>query len=348
MTGNGAPPLDEDTIHKTVHAYYACGKKKLKAAKMLGITRSAVQHRLRSPLAQEIMRENDIVSPEPLPPEDIATNKIIDFMCDRFSQRKKYDDAAKWRRFLVDSNQPIGICWFGDPHLDDNGCNWPALKKDCSIVAKTPGMYGANIGDTTNNWAGRLARLYADQDASKDTAYKLAEWFFKESGIRWMIMLLGNHDTNSDDGARLLKEFCKNLCPMENWRAQFKLVFPNKRECLIDAAHDHKGHSQWNQLHGQQRASSMGGIAHLYIAGHRHNWAMAKHECSESGRVYWLARARGYKFLDNYAKVNGFGEQQCGSSIVSIINPAASDLNMVQCFADVEHAADYLTYLRKK
>jgi hypothetical protein len=32
------------------------------------------------------------------------------------------------------------------------------------------------VGDTTNNWTGRLARLYADQSTSAAQAWRIAEW----------------------------------------------------------------------------------------------------------------------------------------------------------------------------
>jgi hypothetical protein len=277
----------------------------------------------------------------------LPVEKIIADLCQSFEKRKLSHDLKKWAAFNVKGLDPIGICWFGDPHVDDNGCNWPLLTRDCGIVAKTPGMFGANIGDSHNNWVGRLAREYANQDVSRDTAFKLIDWLFTKSGVDWLIMLVGNHD-EWNDGARILKKMTQHICPMIDWRAQFRLVFSNGRECLIDAAHDHKGHSQWNPVHAQQKASSMGGVAHLYIAGHRHTWALAQHECEHSGRIYWLARCRGYKHMDHYATLNGFGQQAQGSSVVSVIDPQADDINFVRCFADVQEGADYLTFLRKK
>lgn len=338
--------LRDEKIHQAVEAYFRAGKSKKKAAEILGIPRSTLQERLKHPYAIELLERNEI-TPEPLPPPDIPAEKIIDMMCERFEQRKQHDDGKKWRSFNVRDNKPIAICWFGDPHVDDNGCNWPLLKKHCKIVAETPGMYGANIGDSTNNWTFRLMKEYANQDTSLETADRLIEWFFRDSGIKWLIMLLGNHDM-WNDGGRFIKKLCENICTMVDWRAQFKLVFPNGRECLIDAAHDHKGHSQWNALHGQQKASAMGGVAHLYIAGHRHNWALAQNECSETGRIYHLARVRGYKYIDHYATVNGFGSQNHGASIVTVIDPNADDMNFIRCFADVQEGADFLTYLRQK
>lgn len=281
-----------------------------------------------------------------MPSDDLPTEEIIDSMCKRFSKRSDAHSAKKWMEFKVDTDKPIGICWFGDPHIDDDGCNWPLLKEHIDICKNTEGLYGANIGDTHNNWVGRLVKEYANQNTSRGTAFKLIEWFFKDSGVNWMFWLLGNHD-EWNYGGESLGLMAKNICPMIDWRAQLKLKFKNGKECLIDAAHDHAGHSQWNQLHGQQKASAMGGIAHLYIAGHRHNWALAQHECSQTNRIYWLARARGYKHIDTYAEHLGYGSQKFGASVVSIIDPKAKDVNMVRCFADVKEGAEYLNFLRK-
>lgn len=304
-------------------------------------------------LYTDLLREADIsfkqkeITPPLILDDDIPVNEIIDSMCKRFDKRKSSHESKKWMEFIVDTDKPIGICWFGDPHIDDDGCNWPLLKEHIDLCKTTPGLYGANIGDTHNNWVGRLTKEYANQETSRGTAFKLIEWFFNESGINWLIMLTGNHDA-WNFGSETLGKMVQNICPLIDWRAQFKLKFSNGRECLIDAAHDHAGHSQWNSLHAQQKASSMGGIAHLYIAGHKHNWALAQNECSHTQRVYWLVRARGYKHIDHYAENLGFGSQKFGAAIVTVIDPQASDVNMVRCFADAKEGAEYLTYLRSR
>jgi len=287
------------------------------------------------------------ITPPFIPEDDLSAEEIINGMCKRFDKRNTAYRAKKWMTFKVNTDKPIGICWFGDPHIDDDGCNWPLLKQHIDICNKTEGLYGANIGDTHNNWVGRLTAEYANQNTSRGTALKLVDWFFKDSGIQWLIILLGNHD-EWNYGGETLQLIAKNICTMIDWRAQFKLQFSNGKEVMIDAAHDHSGHSQWNSLHGQQKASAMGGEAHLYIAGHKHNWALAQNECPQTHRVYWLARARGYKHIDDYAEKLGFGNQKFGASIVTVIDPSASDVNMIRCFADVKEGAEYLKWLRRK
>lgn len=316
-----------------------------KAAQALGLDRQNLEYRVKI-AKNKLNKKNEIEFPE-LPADDIPIENVIDIMCERFAKRNENYEAKKWMEFKVNSDEPIGINWFGDPHIDDNGCNWTLLKQHIDICKNTEGMYGANIGDSHNNWVGRLVSLYAKQDTSEETAWRLVDWLFNDSGVNWLIILIGNHDAWKD--TRMLKEIAKYTCPMVDWRAQFKLKFSNGVECLIDASHDHKGHSQWNNLHGQQKASVMGGIANLYIAGHKHNWGLKKEECPHTNRKYWLARCRGYKYIDEYSDRGGFGSQKDGASIVTVINPKAkNETSLITCFDDVEAGADYLTYLRKK
>ena len=109
------------------------------------------------------------------PADDIPIEKVIDQMCERFEMRRASHAAHTWFPIKFPDDQPIGIMWWGDPHLDDNGCNMPLIKRYAEICKTTEGLWSANIGDTTNNWIGRLVRLYADQDTSLKTARRLAK-----------------------------------------------------------------------------------------------------------------------------------------------------------------------------
>ena len=87
--------------------------------------------------------------------------------------------------------------------------------------------------------------------------------------------------------------------------------------------------------------------AHLYVAGHTHNWALHQEEAASRQFTYWLARCRGYKFIDDYAELLGHSPQEGGASIVSILDPnSTTESGLVQCFADVDQGARYLTWLR--
>ena len=280
------------------------------------------------------------------PDDDMDVEEIIDLQCKRFSIRKEADDARQWFPITFKSNKAIGIVYFGDPHTDDNGCNWPQLKKDVDICRQNEGVYGVNIGDTTNNWAGRLAALYAKQDTSAKTARKLAKWFMLESGVSWLVWLIGNHDAWGD-GAAVLKEMGKQYktkpIEMHDWVAKFKIKFPNGYEPKVIAAHDFKGHSQWNPLHGPMKTGQMGAEADLFVCGHKHNWAMFQWENADRGLSQTFIRVRGYKFMDEYARRGMFPEQNSGCSIMVVFDPAKKSITP---FEDLEEGASYLATLR--
>lgn len=346
-----ANEIGEEDERETLAAMIASKGNIQAAADSMGKARATIQARVKNLKRKGLWPPgaNDGAPELPqFPDDDIPVPEIIDSLTRRFEKRHDYHRAKRWFPIKLTTDEPIGIGWFGDPHVDDNGCNWPLLRRDCEIHRKTKGLYGANIGDATNNWIGRLARLYGDQDTSKATARKLARWLLTESGVSWLLWLMGNHDL-WNDGDALLKAMNVNRIPMEDWQAQFRLVFPNKRECRVWASHNFAGHSMWNTLHGPQKAAHMKDWAHVYVCGHTHNWGLHQEESASREFTYWLARTRGYKFIDSHAMNLGHQDQQEGASILQVIDPHATTMsNFVLCFADLEHGADYLTWLRKK
>lgn len=284
------------------------------------------------------------------PDDDIPAEQILDQMERRFAQRLEHANALRWFEVAFHESKPIGILWFGDPHLGSNGCNVPLLRRDVALCSSTKGLYGANIGDTADNWpwSGKLLKLYAENDVSKATERRLARWFLKEANIPWMLWLMGNHDEMDPGFATYLKTINCSQIPMVDWRARFKVTFPNKREIRIDAAHNHKGHSMWNELQGQERASMMDEPADLYMAGHTHTCAVKQKEMPD-GRVVTLARARGYKWIDDHGERHGYANKRLGASVVTVLDPQTTNpWAVVRAFADAEEGADYLAYRRKK
>tara|TARA_Y100000310_G_scaffold106143_2_gene104662 strand:+ start:364 stop:1461 length:1098 start_codon:yes stop_codon:yes gene_type:complete len=291
----------------------------------------------------------DLVQIEPINQEWDSEGRqaLVDHMSTRFKRREEIAKQRTWRKVYIKKEGPIGICWLGDPHVDDNGCNWPMLREHCELITGTDGMFAATVGDLSNNWIGRLQRLWADQDTSKESARALVKWLMHDAGLPWLIVLLGNHDAWDPE---LVRSMCEtNKIWLEDWQARFELHFPGGRTSRIHASHNFKGHSMWNTLHGHQKAAHMSSEAQLYIAGHTHNWALHQEESASRGFVYWLARCRGYKFIDDYADKLGHFSQAEGASIVSVFNPEAkTESAFLQCFSDVEVGADYLTWLRTK
>lgn len=312
-----------------------------KIAEQVGVSDKTVARWYRDKIEPEVELP-DFVSGDPEEP----IQDIIDRQKKRFRHGDEAAQARKWYEVKIKEFKPYGLLMFGDPHVDDNGCNWPMLERHIE-VAKKPGVYGLNKGDTTNNWVGRLMAKYADQDTSNHTAKRLAEWFMFDSGVTWVCWLLGNHDM-WNGGGDFYKRMGKHKVPVLDWQAQFKLVSSNGSECRIDAAHGRKGSSIWNNLHATLRAAKLGELADIYVTGHTHHYGLEHLEIPERSHSCWLAQLRGYKFQDDYALTHGFAESQLGCSILAVIDPSKEARHRVHCFEDVEEGAEFLEWKRSK
>ena len=339
----------DNLLRQTLDAFNKYGTES-KAADALGWKRQTFQSRLKAAQTrlpeQDGGFENDIVLPD-LPSSELSAAELIDQACERFNAHYVARTARRWMEIKVNANKPIGICFVGDPHIDNYGCNWPLFKRDIGILEKTQGLHAVNIGDLADNWVGRLMRLYADQEMSKKQAWKLAKHVLRDAKISWLCHILGNHDS-WNDGPLLIKANARPTVPVEDWQARFQVVFPNGKRVKVHVAHDFPGTSIWNKMHGPQKASMMLEEADIYACGHKHEWAINTSENANRDFVYHLIRARGYKYIDSHADHLGFSSQKYGASITAIIDPQAAGPSKIVCLPDLEEAAEFLTWKRSR
>lgn len=312
------------------------------AARALGITRQSMQDRL----AVERRRAACAAIPASLPDADEPIEDLI-------SRRERYAARSAERRRVetwlpieLPEAGPFGVLWFGDPHLDDDNCDWPTLRSHVDLCKTTPGLYGASIGDATNNWVGRLMRLYADQHTTKHDARRLAKWFLRDCGVNWLLWLIGNHD-EWNEGDAILGLIADGATYLPTWEARVEFRASGDR-WRVHASHDFKGSSIWNPTHGPLRKAMMaGGLAELYVCGHRHTWAQQCVEIEERGGVAHAVRVRGYKRHDHHAVVNGFAQGSVGAAVLTIFNPlATTPAGRILTFADPIGGAEVLRAMR--
>ena len=277
---------------------------------------------------------------------ELPIEKLLDRAEKRFERLHKAKERNEWLEYKMKIDGAFGLVFIGDPHIGDQGCNIRLLREHIDIINKTEGLYGIGLGDYTNNWAGRLAQRIAPlEETTRPQTWRLVDWFFKS--VDWFLLIKGNHDvwSGNDD---VLEFMYKGAVPIQDWQAKIKILCPNKKEFKVWCAHDFHGHSIYNPLHGPMRKGKFSGLADVYVAGHKHNWALFHVENPENKTTYWASRARGYKFFDAYANVLGIAEQEHGASVCAIFDPNTTGPGSIQMFADIEVASDYLNWKRKK
>lgn len=334
-------------------AFQEHGQNYAAAARSINLSASAFRNRIESGERTYGKPEAAFEAPS-LPNVEMETGELLTHLTKREEARKVAAQARKWMTFKMNVEGPYGLTFMGDPHLGDNGCAITKLRADMEI-ARNPDLplFLVCMGDTGNFWSNRLQRLYMEQETSLQQELQLAEWFFGtkklDESLLWFLILLGNHDMMQAGVGELLKRLSRGTAPCEEWQAQFVVKSPNGFEFRVWAAHDFPGGSQYSTVFSPHKKGMLtAAIAHLYICAHRHNWGLHLDEDAESGRTFWSARARGYKFDDDYARRLGYADHHHGMSITAIVDPNATDPNAVTCFPDTETAADYLTWLRQR
>lgn len=308
-----------------------------KAAAELGISRSTAQR-----MAKKAFEVEDLVS-EDIPLEELKRRRFEDF-----ERRRAARTARSLIRIKVADDLPLGLAWFGDPHLDNDGTDLKQIYRDADIVRETDGLFGMNVGDNQDLWPGRLMRLYADSTTKASDGWRLTEDFIKT--VRdWMAIVWGNHDCWAGPNDPL-KFLTRNYVPIrERYDVRIVLEFPNGREIRIWLRHNFEGHSQWNLMHGLVKQAKLGAPFHLFVAGDKH---VAGHhaEYHSDTAIFWHAlRVGSYKKIDSYADALNLRDANTFQCPVTIIDPQAnSPTGLIKIEYDTADGADRLTWMRQR
>ena len=174
-----------DSFLKERMAVFARHPTQASAARELGIPPETLKSQIKMARERGLIPfrdgpvEKDIILPE-LPSSELDPEELLEQAAVRFERHQIARDARRWMEIKVTSNLPIAVVFVGDPHLDNNGCNWPLLRRDINIMASTPGIHAVNMGDITDNWIGRLVRLVRRsgnvQETSLEACCMVSQW----------------------------------------------------------------------------------------------------------------------------------------------------------------------------
>jgi len=309
------------------------------------LTRS--ERRRRQKERERALRASPDFEVQQPPSTDYTAEELIAMRLETFRRKREHEEARREINVKVNLSGPIGILHFGDPHLDDDGCNWEALTRDVELVRNTNGLFAANIGDTENNWVGRLAHLWNQQSTTAAQSKTLARWLFEKLGKKWLYIIAGNHDlwTGEGDALHFVAEQIGAL--YESSEARLKLNFPNGVSATVNARHDFSGGSIYNPAHGPMKAGQFGVRDDILICGHKHKSGYGVLKDPDSGRVCHCIQVASYKVYDRYAREKGFRDQHISPCCVTIIDPQSmTPEGFIQVFWDARKGAEYLKFLR--
>lgn len=326
------------------------------AAAALGIPESTLRGRFKkagiNPLEPGVTQfETDFsgigFDMKPLPSALPTIDELLDRRKSEFSRINTAKEARKLIDVDVRLDGPVGISFWGDPHLDDPGTDIALVERHVELVKRTPGLFAANIGDSGNHWVGRLARLYGEQSTSASETWVLVEWLIQS--LPWIAIINGNHGCWNGAGDPLKWFIRQQPGAFDDNGVRLNLRFPQGRDIRVNARHDFRGHSMWNPAHGLAKAVQMGWRDHLLVAGHTHVSAYNVLKDPATGLISHALRIASYKTHDRYADTLGLPDQNITQNAVTILSPEATEeRNLVTVFLDPFEGAEFLTWKRRK
>jgi hypothetical protein len=334
--------LTDAEIHAAIQAVTEAGGNLNQAARELGMSWGAVKNRLKRAETSIARKPFDH---DPLPDELPTADELLQRRRREFARK---NDARSLVPIRIQCDGPIGIALLGDPHVDDPGTDIALLERHVQIINKTDGLFAGNIGDFSNNWVGRLARLYGQQSTSAAEAWVLVEWLVR--AVDWCFLIGGNHDCWSGAGDPIQWMARSARVTYEAHGMRLGLTLPNKRVIRLNARHDFSGRSQWNTAHGPAKAVQMGWRDHVLVCGHTHVSGHNVLRDPASGLISHAIRVGSYKTFDRYAEEKGLPNQTFMVAPVVIIRPEFEDTDnrlLTVCY-DPETGADFLKFLRKR
>lgn len=338
------PPLADAKKREILEAVAVTGSI-TKAAVILGIPRGTANARYK--IAQVAPPEKPFEAPS-LPDELPTADELLTRRKKQYGRKNAAKEARALIRVKVKIDGPFGVMHMGDPHVDDDGTDIALLERHVELCNQTEGLFAGNVGDYSNNWVGRLARLYGEQSLSAQEAWVLVEWLIKSTN--WLYLIGGNHDlwSGASDPIKWMARQANSL--YEHNGARLGLVCPNGREIRVNARHDFKGHSQWNTAHGPSKAAQMGWRDHILTCGHTHVSGYQVIKDPSNGLISHALRVASYKTHDRYADEKGLPNQNIFVAPVTIIDPRFEDDDprLVTVLFDPEEAAEYLTWKRNR
>ena len=357
-----ATPISHDELVEVVLAYNQYKSQRV-TAKALNLSKGSVYRRLEKAKEEaeagnlellellttepKVAETPNVYYPQdPLEPVE-TTDEWYERRVRRAKRIKASSDRMKDFHVRIKEDKPYGIMHIGDPHLDDDGTDLEELAEDLVLINRVPGLYGLCVGDLTNNWVGRLTKLYEHQQDGKKDALLAVEWFINMVGVgNWLAIVNGNHDMWSG-AENIVNWLCRNEhIPHADWKIRFRLMHGSGEDVTLNCAHDFKGHSMYHGSHGALKEAIFGTRDDIYSCGHKHSTSYLIEKIGDQNVCHML-RVAGYKVVDEYAKVHGFRDQRIRGSAITVIQPTKPPESRVLTFLDPHEGADYLRYLRR-
>jgi len=241
----------------------------------------------------------------------------------QFNKLKAQMAIAEKRRIRFEHG-PIALCFGADLHLGGAGVDYERIERELKLIAGTPNMYLALLGDLIDNFI--LPKLvHARWDS---TVTPSEEWILLRRTLRLVIIKLllsvgGNHEgwISALTGIDLFKDEVEQVKQNRTLIYDYAdIIFRlqvGRAEFPIRLRHKWSGSSIYNLTHGIERSQKWDQNFLIGVGAHTH----ASGACrgfDAGGKLGMAVLCGSYKVYDRHARAGGFAQPN-GSTIQTII-----------------------------
>lgn len=203
------------------------------------------------------------------------------------------------------------ISFQSDLHIGGQETDYERIEREAEIIVNSK-SYVILMGDLIDNFSFNPPQHDTQEAVPQQIQYaKSLIKYYADNG-RLLAVWKGNHDhwTNRQ-GMDLYSYLLDGIQTYYFFGEGYIRMKANDEEWRMTGNHQFKGHSQFNNTHGQNRAVRFGGAfgSDIVVSGHWHEKGIAQQPFYEFGgesRIATLIALGSYKRNDEYLRNNGF------------------------------------------
>lgn len=295
-------------LEDIIEAWKRCGYQSRTAARELGCDNANVLRRLR----RAYDNGDERIDPERLfgkqPNRGRLAEEVNRAWIELGYRREAKVSKGDWRKpsLITKIKSPVFVMGlFGDPHMDNPGCDLDLFADEVARLDPVAGVYGICIGDVFDNWVRALAH------AAQGATDPYCAWIVFEDMMErnpFLSLVLGNHDLWNTGTANVLVEYCRQRgILVRRSGGRFIINTGEGVPLTISARHIWQGSSIYSEAHNLKRAATFGHTSDdIVTGGHYHKGEVREHVRPEDGKVQRLIALDSFKEYDDYANDRGF------------------------------------------
>jgi transposase-like protein len=307
-----------DRVKEVVKVYQESGCNASEAARRLGIERATVRKNIQVAIRDGYLTEeegNHTNAPKWEEYVDARTRALAAY------QRKKA--KGNWRKpvMTVLTAEPYRLKVFGDPHLDNDGCNFELFEKHWLEMSSERRIYGVCVGDWFDNWLKALSHLFKEHSNPASDAWLLLEYLMEQRGEALIAACSGNHDDWSHGPVDPVDLLMKRHGVLYRKGAIRVAVHHEGCDPMFWAIrHKWRGKSMYSAAHWAAAHANIAWRDDLMIGGHTHQDDKRMIQ-REDGTICHALQVSAFKEYDDFADVHGFTGQKISPVWDLVIDP---------------------------